>query len=63
MLESILGRSLEVSHAEARRGDVLHSQADQSRVRALFPQIEPVDLETGLRATVNWFRASDPSLA
>jgi UDP-glucose 4-epimerase len=58
LLEKILGRSLEVIHEEPRAGDVLHSQADQSKLRELFPDIQPVDLETGLRATVDWFRTS-----
>ena len=58
MLETILGGPLEVTHTEARKGDVPHSQADQRRVRELFPQVEPIDLETGLRATIDWFRAS-----
>ncbi|HWL65236.1 MAG TPA: NAD-dependent epimerase/dehydratase family protein, partial [Actinomycetota bacterium] len=58
MLEGILGRSLEVEHTEARKGDVPHSQADQTQLRALFPTVEPVDLEAGLKATVDWFRAT-----
>ena len=61
MLEDILGRPLKAIHAEARKGDVPHSQADQRRVRALFPQVEPIGLKTGLIATVDWFRATDSS--
>ena len=40
-----------------RAGDVPHSQADDSRIRALFPDIEPVPLAIGLKATVDWMRA------
>jgi UDP-glucose 4-epimerase len=54
-LESVLGRRLERHHAEPRAGDVRDSQADQSRLRQLFPGIEPVGLEEGLGATVEWF--------
>ena len=57
-LEEILGRPLERCHAEPRAGDVRDSQADQTRLRGLFPDIEPVSLETGLRATVGWFEAT-----
>ena len=57
LLGSILGRDLELEFGPSRIGDVRDSQADQSQVRALFPDIEPVDLEAGLRATVDWFRS------
>lgn len=57
LLERILGRSLEVEHQAARVGDVRHSQADQSLVRALFTDVEPVGLDAGLEATVAWFRS------
>lgn len=57
ILERVLGRPLEVVHAPPRPGDVRHSQADQSRLRALFPDIVPVDFERGLKETVAWFAA------
>lgn len=56
-LEEVLGRSVEAHHLPPRAGDVRASQADQSRLRELFPRAQPVDLRTGLRATVEWFRA------
>jgi UDP-glucose 4-epimerase len=56
LLEDILQRKLEVTHTGPRVGDVMHSQADQSELRSLFPDILPVDLEAGLRATVEWFK-------
>jgi UDP-glucose 4-epimerase len=43
-------------HAVARPGDVRDSQADTTRLHQLFPDVEPVDLESGLKATVAWFR-------
>ena len=58
-LEVVLGRSLEVDHAAPRAGDVRHSTADGTRLQALFPGVEPVDLDTGLAATVSWFRARE----
>ena len=61
-LERVLGRPLSRRHDEPRAGDVRDSQADQSRLRQLFPDVEPVDLDTGLRATVDWLSgASDVS--
>ena len=56
-LGRILGRELPVTFAPPRPGDVRRSQADPTRLRALFPDLEPIDLETGLRATVDWFRS------
>lgn len=56
-LEGLLGRPVERVHGPSRAGDVPHSSADGSRLRALFPDIEPVDLEAGMAATVDWFRA------
>ncbi len=55
LLEKVTGRALERRHDEPRPGDVRDSQADQTRLRRLFPAIEPVALEEGLRATVEWF--------
>jgi UDP-glucose 4-epimerase len=36
---------------------VRHSQADQTRLMELFPQVEPVPFEEGVRRTIAWFRA------
>ena len=61
-LEAILGAPIEREHVEPRAGDVRHSQAFSGRVRELFPDVEAVDLDDALRATVEWFRA-DPGRA
>lgn len=45
-------------HMPARTGDVLHSQADSSRLRTLFPTVAPMPLEEGIFATVDWLRDS-----
>jgi UDP-glucose 4-epimerase len=55
LLEEILGHALKREHTGPRPGDVRDSQADQTLLRQLFPAISPIDLETGLRATVEWF--------
>ena len=56
-LGEIIGRELDVAHEPPRPGDVRHSQADQTRLRSLFPDVEPVDFEQGLHETVEWFRS------
>lgn len=57
-LEAIVGQPLDVRHTDPRPGDVRHSTADGSRLAALFPGLDPVDLDHGLQATVDWFRAA-----
>ncbi len=57
VLEEQLGRPLEVEHHPTRAGDVRHTQADNSRLRDLFPDVHPTPLADGLAATVDWFRS------
>ena len=59
-LEEIIGRSLPIDHLPSRAGDVPKSQADYSTLRALFPDVSPTSLRTGLTNTVDWFRQSRP---
>jgi len=55
-IETLLGRPVLRQHVTPRTGDVRASQADNSRVRELFPGIEPVELKQGLTATIEWFQ-------
>jgi UDP-glucose 4-epimerase len=55
-IEKILGVSLVRVHREERVGDVRHSQADNSVLMSLFPEVVPVSLDEGLRVTVEWLR-------
>jgi UDP-glucose 4-epimerase len=55
-LERVMGQEIRRDHLEPRAGDVRDSQADQSRLSALFPAIRPTPLPEGLQATVAWFR-------
>ena len=57
-LEAILGQPLEREHQPPREGDVRDSQADNGRLLALFPGIDPVPLREGLATTVDWFRST-----
>ncbi|CAN5217289.1 SDR family oxidoreductase [soil metagenome] len=56
VIEAEVGESLERTHHEVRAGDVRHSQADQTAFVSLFPDLQTVPLEEGIRATVEWFR-------
>lgn len=55
-IEKALGTGVHVQHTERRAGDVDHSQADNRRLRTLFPSVEPITLDRGLRETVEWMR-------
>ncbi|MGB8858678.1 MAG: NAD-dependent epimerase/dehydratase family protein [Ilumatobacteraceae bacterium] len=57
-LGHILGRELPARFEPSRAGDVAHSQAQHSRLDALFPGLRPVSLPDGLRATVEWMTSS-----
>jgi UDP-glucose 4-epimerase len=56
VLEEITGHELQVQRLQPRKGDVPHSQADQTRLRRMFPEVEPTALADGLRETVGWFQ-------
>jgi UDP-glucose 4-epimerase len=55
-LAEVLGFAPRVEHVEPRAGDVRDSQADNTRLRRHFPDVEPVPLREGLEQTVDWFR-------
>jgi UDP-glucose 4-epimerase len=58
IIEQQLGRPLPRAHTDPRAGDVRDSQADQTSLRRLFPDVTPVSLDEGLRATIDWFTES-----
>ena len=59
-LEAIFDRSLPTDLLPARVGDVAHSQADTDVLHKLYPHIEPINLEDGLKSTASWFEATRP---
>lgn len=59
-LEVLTGRTARRDFRVARPGDVPHSQADNRSLRGLFPTIEPVSLDEGLRRTIEWFGSLQP---
>lgn len=56
MIGEILGHQVERVHVDGRVGDVRASQADPAQMAALFPEVTPVDLRTGLEHTIDWFK-------
>ena len=56
LIEDLLGHPVERTHTDPRAGDVRDSQADQTALRRLFPDVRPVPLADGLAATIDWFR-------
>jgi len=61
MIEGVVGHRVAVEHVDARPGDVRHSQADATRLHALFPAVVPTPLDEALRATCAWFGLADAS--
>lgn len=56
-MEAATGRSAQIDFQDNRPGDVPHSQADNTSLRKLFPHVDPVGLEEGLRLTADWFES------
>lgn len=52
---ALLGKEVAPQYLPARAGDVKHSLADISKARRLLNYADTVNLDTGLRRTVEWF--------
>ncbi|MGI9015909.1 MAG: NAD-dependent epimerase/dehydratase family protein [Euzebya sp.] len=63
VIEEVLGHPVTRNHGPTRPGDVKHSQADQAAFGALFPDLQPVSLHDGVRATMDWFRTQTGPVA
>ncbi len=55
-MEKLLDRPVDVQHTEPRAGDVAHSQAANTLLTSLFPDVEPISLDVGLQQTIDWMR-------
>ncbi len=55
-IADLCGVKASARYEPVRAGDVKHSLADISAARTILGYEPPVDLPTGLRATVSWFR-------
>lgn len=53
---TLLGRPLDIAWQPPRTGDVRHSQADTTRLTALFPDVRAVPFADGLGATLGWYQ-------
>jgi UDP-N-acetylglucosamine/UDP-N-acetyl-alpha-D-glucosaminouronate 4-epimerase len=59
LLKSITGNmDVSAEYKEERKGDVKHSQADNSRAIEYFGYEKTVGLEEGLRKTIDWWKES-----
>lgn len=56
LMRELMGLDIEIDFQPTRAGDVPHSQADESQIRELFPNVMPTPLEIGLKATIDWMR-------
>ena len=50
--------NVEAEYLEERKGDVKHSQADNSKARELIGYEKLVGLEEGLQLTIDWWKES-----
>jgi UDP-glucose 4-epimerase len=57
-IRRVTGREVAVHHRDARPGDVKHSQANNDRLRSMFPDVRPVQLRPGLEVTWDWMVAN-----
>lgn len=56
MIARVIGTELRPHHGPPRAGDVRHSQADISRAQALIGYRSVVEVEEGMRRTIEWYR-------
>ncbi len=57
-MRALVGATAEPIYAEARVGDVRHSQADITQARRLLGYEPTVSFEEGLRRTIAWYKGS-----
>ncbi|MFC7217624.1 NAD-dependent epimerase/dehydratase family protein [Streptomyces polyrhachis] len=57
-IASATGQPVHREHRAPRTGDVPHSQADNARLRALFPTLTALPIQKGIATTVDWFRSA-----
>jgi len=62
-IKELTGARVEPVYAEPRAGDVKDSQADISKAERILGYRPTVDLQDGLKKTVEWYRASQVTAA
>lgn len=58
LLEEKTGKQADIRFRQPRPGDVAHSQADNTVLRSLFPEIESTPLGVGIEHTIAWFKGN-----
>lgn len=58
VLKKITGRDAEAEYKPERKGDVKHSQADNTRAKEWLGYQKLVGLEEGLQRTIDWWKTS-----
>jgi UDP-glucose 4-epimerase len=59
VIGEVAGKQVPVEYHGARVGDVLHSSADPTLLRSLFPNVEAVPLAVGIRNTYEWMASAN----
>jgi len=59
LIQTVVGQPIEKEFVPVRVGDVRASQADPGLLHTLFPQINAVDLQDGIRNTLEWLKKQD----
>jgi UDP-glucose 4-epimerase len=62
-MRRLIGATVQPVYQDARAGDVSDSQADISLAGKLLGYQPKVSFEEGLKATVDWYRSSQPAVA
>src|SRR5688572_67711 len=62
-MRRLVGATVQPVYAELRAGDVSDSQADISLAREVLGYQPTVSFEAGLKATVDWYRSTQPATA
>lgn len=55
-IEEVADMTAIIQYRDRRPGDVSHSQADNSKLHSLFPDLKPASLRQGLEETIKWFK-------
>jgi UDP-glucose 4-epimerase len=57
LIDGITCHTAERNYVDARNADVKHSQADNSLLREMFPDVKATPLSDGLRTTISWMQS------
>jgi nucleoside-diphosphate-sugar epimerase len=55
-IHKVTGKSVAAIYEPVRAGDILHSQADETKARTMLGYQAKATFEEGLRRTVEWYR-------